>query len=78
MTKRLIFIMVMVAMGKSKLVELMSACLGDYKATVPITLITAKRNSIGSTSSEVVQLKGVTICGNARAVKRRTVLMKVL
>ena len=45
--------------GKSKLVELMSASLGDYKATVPITLITAKRNSIGSTSSEVVQLKGV-------------------
>jgi len=45
--------------GKSKLVELMSTCLGDYKATVPITLITAKRNSIGSTSSEVVQLKGV-------------------
>lgn len=45
--------------GKSKLVELMSACLGDYKATVPITLITAKRNSIGGTSSEVVQLKGV-------------------
>ena len=45
--------------GKSKLVELMSACLGDYKATVPITLITTKRNSIGGTSSEVVQLKGV-------------------
>ncbi len=45
--------------GKSKLVELMAACLGNYKATVPITLITAKRNTIGSTSSEVVQLKGV-------------------
>lgn len=45
--------------GKSKLVELMGFALGDYKATVPITLITAKRNSIGSTSSEVVQLKGV-------------------
>jgi P4 family phage/plasmid primase-like protien len=45
--------------GKSKLVELMGHCLGDYKATVPITLIAAKRNSIGSTSSEVVQLKGV-------------------
>ena len=44
--------------GKSKAVELMSLCLGDYKATVPITLITQKRNSIGSTSSEVVQLKG--------------------
>jgi P4 family phage/plasmid primase-like protien len=47
------------ANGKSKLVELMSKGLGDYKATVPITLITGKRNSIGSTSSEIVQLKGV-------------------
>ena len=45
--------------GKSKLVELMSRCLGDYKATVPITLITQSRNSIGSTSSEVVALMGV-------------------
>ena len=46
------------ANGKSKLVELMSMCLGDYKGIVPITLITQKRTSIGSTSSEVVQLKG--------------------
>tara|TARA_B100000902_G_scaffold307200_1_gene296049 strand:+ start:1519 stop:4302 length:2784 start_codon:yes stop_codon:yes gene_type:complete len=45
--------------GKSKLVELMSKCLGDYKATVPITLVTQSRNSIGSTSSEIVQLMGV-------------------
>lgn len=45
--------------GKSKLVEFMTHCLGDYKATVPITLITQKRNNIGSTSSEVVQLMGV-------------------
>ncbi len=45
--------------GKSKLVELMRYALGEYSAQVPITLITAKRNSIGSTSSEVVQLKGV-------------------
>ena len=45
--------------GKSKLVELMSKVLGDYKATVPITLITQKRNTIGSTSSEVVNLQGV-------------------
>ena len=44
--------------GKSKLVELMGLCLGEYKATVPITLITQKRNSIGSTSSEIVQLMG--------------------
>ena len=45
--------------GKSKLVELMSLGLGDYKATVPITLVTQSRNSVGSTSSEIVQLMGV-------------------
>jgi P4 family phage/plasmid primase-like protien len=45
--------------GKSKLVELMSKCLGDYKATVPITLITQSRNGIGSTSPEIAQLVGV-------------------
>ena len=45
--------------GKSKLVDLMSKVLGDYKATVPITLLTQKRNQIGSTSSEIVQLMGV-------------------
>jgi P4 family phage/plasmid primase-like protien len=44
--------------GKSKLVELMSAGLGEYKVTVPITLIASKRNAIGGTSSEIVQLKG--------------------
>jgi len=45
--------------GKSCLVELMSKCLGEYKGSVPITLITQKRNSIGSTSSEIVQLMGI-------------------
>jgi P4 family phage/plasmid primase-like protien len=45
--------------GKSKLVELMGRGLGSYKGTVPITLITQKRNTIGSTSSEVAQLMGV-------------------
>jgi P4 family phage/plasmid primase-like protien len=44
--------------GKSKLVELMTVCLGEYKVTVPITLIASKRNAIGGTSSEIVQLKG--------------------
>ena len=44
--------------GKSKLVELMSKGLGDYKGTVPRTLITQKRNCIGNTSSEIVQLMG--------------------
>jgi P4 family phage/plasmid primase-like protien len=46
------------ANGKSKLVDLLSKCLGDYKGTVPLTLITQKRNNIGGTSSEVVELKG--------------------
>ena len=45
--------------GKSALVDLMSHMLGQYKGTVPITLITSKRNSVGGTSSEVAQLKGV-------------------
>jgi len=45
--------------GKSKLVDLMSKTLGGYKATIPITLVTQKRNNIGSTSSEIVQLIGV-------------------
>ena len=45
--------------GKSKLIDLMSKTLGDYKATIPITLVTQKRNAIGSTSSEIVQLMGI-------------------
>jgi P4 family phage/plasmid primase-like protien len=45
--------------GKSILTDLMTQCLGEYKGTVPITLVTEKRNSIGGTSSEVIQLKGV-------------------
>ena len=32
--------------GKSKLVELMSLVLGDYKGTVPITLITQKETAL--------------------------------
>ena len=44
--------------GKSKLVEFVGICIGDYKGTVPITLITQKRQSIGGTSSEIVQLRG--------------------
>jgi len=45
--------------GKSILTDLMSLCLGEYKGTVPITLVTEKRGSIGGTSSEIIQLKGV-------------------
>ena len=45
--------------GKSALTSLMSKSMGSYKGTVPITLITGKRQGIGSTSSEVAQLDGV-------------------
>lgn len=37
----------------------MSLVLGDYYGTVPIALITERRNGIGGTSSEVMNLKGV-------------------
>jgi len=45
--------------GKSILTDLMSRALGDYKGTVPISLISDKRCVIGGTSSEIIQLKGV-------------------
>jgi putative DNA primase/helicase len=45
--------------GKSILTDLMTQTLGEYKGTVPITLVTEKRNSIGGTSSEIMQLKGI-------------------
>jgi P4 family phage/plasmid primase-like protien len=45
--------------GKSVFVKLFGMVLGDYKGTVPISLITQKRLSIGGTSSEVAQLKGL-------------------
>ena len=45
--------------GKSILADLMSVTLGEYKGTVPITLVTEKRGLIGGTSSEVAQLKGI-------------------
>ena len=44
--------------GKSKMVELMELTLGDYKGSVPITLVTNKRQSIGSCSPEIAQLQG--------------------
>ena len=45
--------------GKSIITDLMSQALGEYKGTVPITLVTEKRNNIGGTSSEIIQLKGI-------------------
>ena len=45
--------------GKSILADLMSSTLGEYKGTVPITLVTEKRGLIGGTSDEVLKLKGI-------------------
>lgn len=45
--------------GKSKLVDLMSMILGDYKGTVPIVLVTQKRGNIGGVSPEIAKLRGV-------------------
>ena len=45
--------------GKSIIADLMSVTLGEYKGTVPITLVTEKRGLIGGTSDEVVKLKGI-------------------
>lgn len=45
--------------GKSKLTDLMSKCFGEYKGSVPISLVTDKRPAIGGTASEIINLKGV-------------------
>jgi P4 family phage/plasmid primase-like protien len=45
--------------GKSKFVELMSSILGDYKATIPVSLITKQRVNIGGASPEVAGLVGI-------------------
>ena len=47
------------ANGKSMLINLMSKVLGEYKGTVPISLVTQKRGGIGGTSSEIYALIGV-------------------
>lgn len=44
--------------GKSTLIDLMSAVLGEYICEIPITLVTQKRNAIGSASPEIANLKG--------------------
>jgi P4 family phage/plasmid primase-like protien len=47
------------ANGKSMLTDLMSHALGEYKGTVPVTLVTDKRASIGGATPEIMQLKGI-------------------
>tara|TARA_R110000868_G_scaffold27629_1_gene104519 strand:+ start:1497 stop:4655 length:3159 start_codon:yes stop_codon:yes gene_type:complete len=45
--------------GKSGIVELMGHTLGDYKKVAPLSLICGERQQTGSTSSEIIRLKGV-------------------
>jgi P4 family phage/plasmid primase-like protien len=45
--------------GKSVLVNLMEKVLGDYKAVVPLSLITNGRTKIGGVAPEVAALKGI-------------------
>jgi len=45
--------------GKSILADLMSVTLGDYKGTVPITLVTEKRGSIGGTGGDPLQARAL-------------------
>jgi P4 family phage/plasmid primase-like protien len=47
--------------GKSMLIDLMTQCLGEYKGTVPVNLLTDKRNSIGSASPEIMALKALRL-----------------
>ena len=45
--------------GKSVLTDLLSQCLGDYYAIVPISLITQQRQKQGQASPDIVALKGL-------------------
>jgi P4 family phage/plasmid primase-like protien len=44
--------------GKSVLITLMEKVLGDYKADVPLSMLTDKRAKVGAVSPEVIMLKG--------------------
>lgn len=45
--------------GKSVYVDLLSQVLGEYKATIPVSIITQKRVGVGASSSEIAQLMGM-------------------
>lgn len=44
--------------GKSKLVELMSKCLGEYSCNLPVSLLTQKRKSSGAANPEMARTRG--------------------
>jgi len=67
--------------GKSMLICLIEAALGDYACKVPISLLTQQRGKSGAASPEVIRLKGrrfVTMQEPDEAVPLNTGLMKEL
>jgi len=48
--------------GKSKLIDLMSMCMGDYACNMPIALLTQKRKSSGAASPEMAITLGKRLC----------------
>lgn len=44
--------------GKSKLIDLMSMCMGDYSCNLPIALLTQKRKASGAASPEMAVTRG--------------------
>ena len=45
--------------GKSKLMDLLKLCLGDYKSDIPISLVTQQRTKLGGCAPEIQSLKGI-------------------
>ena len=65
--------------GKSMIMNLTAAALGDYACTVPISLFTQKRKGSGNAAPEVIRLKGrrfVTMQEPDEAIALNTGLMK--
>ena len=48
--------------GKSKLIDLMSMCMGQYACNMPISLLTQKRKASGSASPEMAVTLGKRLC----------------
>jgi len=59
--------------GKSILVELLEKCLGDYKGSAPLTMITGNRTKEGQATPEIISLKGKRLAVLQEA-KKKTVL----
>ncbi len=48
--------------GKSKHIEILEACLGDYAGKLPISLLTQKRGQAGNATPELARTKGMRLC----------------